>query len=301
MKSAAEFNRYYDQNIFSHISVLDKLRVKASFRKFLVIAALCLITIGVGFFAYYVNIYPVVKWAIVIFYLGSVGAIYKYEVKDSIRKYEDQFSGDLMAGMVHFISPSFTYDADKYIPEAGFCLSEIYGENSDLYNASDYVEGYVGATHLKFCQVHARMDRADFRGIFIMAGFSPEVDHPIIIITNNSYSDDEHNNLRLHADRPPLILTGNKEFDDKFSIFGKDHEEARQVLTYDLLDRILAYSRKVGKEINLSIHRSTLFMTISSDKLMFDPEYDAEPDKATLENWFKYLNSACDVVKDLGL
>jgi hypothetical protein len=301
MKSESEFNLYYSHNVISHYALLDQLRIKANHRKVLVIAALILITIAFGFFAMYATLYPAIKWSIIIFYLGSVGAIYKYEVKDFTRKYEEQFNTDLLGGMVHYVAPGFIYDAHKYIPEAGFCLSEIYGEEAREYNASDYVEGFIGDTHLKFCQVEAIMDRADFTGIYIMSGFQPEVKNHIFIITNIAYSDNKHTNQRLHNNRPPVIKTGNIEFDDKFSIYGKDTDEVQRIITPDLQRRIIAYSRKSGREINISIYRNNLFMTICTEPLLFEANYNAEPDKKTIQSWFKYLNDAYDVVNDLRL
>jgi hypothetical protein len=301
MKSQSEFSRYYENNIVTHIAGLDQLRIKAGQRKILVFAGMVLLSIGVGLFAYYVKLYTPVKWTIVIFYLGSIGVIYRYEVKGAIRRYENQFNLDLLDGMVHFVAPGFSYDADKYIPEAGFCLSDIYGQTCRIYNAGNYVEGFIGNTHMKFCQVNANMSHADFEGLFLMVSLNTDTIHPIYIITNEAYSDNQHTNHKLHANRPPLLKTLNAAFDEKYSVYSSDANEALSILKPDLQNRILAYAQKTRKEINLSIHRTTLFVTINSNHSLFEPGYSSEPDKQTIEEWFKYLDDAYDIVDDLNL
>jgi hypothetical protein len=299
MKTESAFREYYDSVIIKQLDSLNLLRLKANQRKKIVIIALVGISILIALF--WMTLTPALRGAALVFYIGFIGAVYKFEVQAATSRYEDQFKNELIGGIVKFIAPDFEYEAITCIPEAGFCISDIYGQSCRGYSGSDHIEGDIGETHIKFSWVDAVMYNQEFKGLFFLIDFNKNFEHETFIITKDAHSAKSHLVDKMHFGRPPLIDMDHTDFQYKYAVYGTDQLETMYILTPALMDRILAYGKKTGFEINLSFVRSTMFVSLTIGQDLFKPDYKKEPDQDTIIEWFTYLNNAFDLVDDLNL
>jgi hypothetical protein len=71
------------------------------------------------------------------------------------RGYIQRFKTEVLARMARFLDPSLEYRMDGAIDQSTYMSSKLFPHRPDRYKGEDLVEGKIGATAIRFCELHS--------------------------------------------------------------------------------------------------------------------------------------------------
>lgn len=312
-----DFRKFYDERLRP---ILDELEVrrKGIVRKVGGAGVLCLLLLaGGGAFVICVLdkrhwlLLPVIV-SVVVFMLAYVRL-----TKDFAREFKDE----VIAKIVRFFDESLAYRADGVIPRDRFSAGRIFLHRIDRYRGEDYVSGKIGKTAIEFSEVHAEYKSVSrdsqgrrreywhtiFRGVFFIADFNKDFNGLTVVlpdVAEKALGRWLGQGLQGMASgrQGELVKLEDPEFEHEFVVYSSDQVEARYILSPALMQRIVAFRRKTGRNIHLSFHHSLLNVAVSTDKNMFEPRIFRSITGFDLcEEYFNDLRLFLDIVDDLDL
>jgi hypothetical protein len=108
--------------------------------------------------------------------------------------------------------------------------------------------------------------------------------------------------MTASSSRGELVNLESPEFEKLFVVYGKDQIEARYILSPSLMERIVSFKNKTGKNIHMSFVDNNIFIAISYKKNLFEPRVfktiiDLEP----IQEYYEDIKLMTDIVEDLNL
>ncbi|RRR76366.1 MAG: DUF3137 domain-containing protein [Candidatus Viridilinea halotolerans] len=222
--------------------------------------------------------------------IGVVAAIW---FSSGVQKeYRNFFKGEVITRIAHLVDPSLRYDPFGGITKETFQHSQLFRQQIDRYKAEDYFSGTLGATAVRFSEVHAEYETTStdsdgdtttewhtiFQGIFFIADFNKEFNGRTYI-----FPDKAERMLgglgrmlqswgsqidRRHGE---LIQMEDPEFEKIFAVRATDQIEARYILSTSLMQRLTEFSQQLGKPLAIAFIDSQIYLAISSTKDHFEP------------------------------
>ena len=316
MKTAEEFNRYYDVNLISKLRDLENERKKL-LRPMIF---LCLPFVGsvviffLNFFVLHFHHLDRALFVGAILINGTLGAVFLprfFKLKKTLKvKYKEE----IIKEMVYFIDPSLSYNSTSFISQSDFENSKLFTKGIDRYEGDDLVVGNIGKTEVRFSELNAQYETTDkdgrsryvsiFNGIFFIADFHKDFVGETIVLPDRA--EKLFGKLgtifqKMNVSRPDLVKLENPDFEKAFVVYGSDQVEARYILTPALMERIMDFQKKSGK-IYLSFLYSKVYIAISLNKNLFEPPlFKSMLNYKLVEDYFKYLILMVNIVEDLDL
>ncbi|MDB3904991.1 DUF3137 domain-containing protein [Crocinitomicaceae bacterium] len=315
MKTAEEFNRYYDDNLISKLRDLENERKKL-LRPMIF---LCLPFVGsvvIFFLNFFVLHFHHLDRAIfvgAILINGTLGAVFLprfFKLKKALKvKYKEE----IIKEMVYFIDPSLSYNSTSFISQSDFENSKLFIKGIDRYEGDDLVVGNIGKTEVRFSELNALYENNDndstkyvslFKGIFFIADFHKDFAGETIVLPDTAeklFGKLGAMFQKMNVSRPDLVKLENPDFEKAFVVYGTDQVETRYILTPALIQRIMDFQKKSGK-IYLSFLYSKVYIAISLNKNLFEPPlFKSMLNYKIVEDYFKYLMLMVNIVEDLDL
>lgn len=244
---------------------------------------------------------------------GVVG--YKFWFKPKKAELRTRFKNEVMSKMVKFIDESMEFDPRSGISRSEYDQSKIFLNSGDRYMCEDLVTGKLGATAIRFSEVHTQKEERDhdekestwvtlFKGIVFVADFNKNFKGRTVVLTDQA--EKAFGSLgtmlqKMNTMRDPLIKMENTAFEKAFAVYGTDPVEAHYILSPSLMERILSIKTKVGK-IELSFVDSKVFLAIPSGKNLFEANlFSSFTSYSTLEAHSNRLLLFAGIVEDLNL
>ena len=85
-------------------------------------------------------------------------------------------------------------------------------------------------------------------------------------------------------------------------VYGDDQDEARYILTQNLMERIVSFRERTGRQIRLSFCGENVYVAISSDYDMFEPRvFRTLWSKTLIKSYVDDMAMAIGVVEELNL
>jgi hypothetical protein len=307
MKTEEEFNRYYEVNLIS------KLRDLENERKKLLRLTISLLLIFVGtILIFFFNLHTAVFVGVILIN-GTLGSIFIPRFFKLYKVLKYKYKEEIIKGMVNFIDPSLTYNSTAFISQHEFSNSKIFIRKIDRYKGDDLVVGNIGKTEVRFSELNALYETKDkegtkyvslFKGIFFIADFNKDFVGETIVLPDTAeklFGKLGTMFQKMNVSRPDLVKLENPDFEKAFVVYGTDQVEARYILTPALMERILDFQKKSGK-IHLSFLHSKVYIAISLNKNLFEPPlFRSMLNYKLVEDYFKYLKLAVNIVEDLDL
>lgn len=282
MTSLSSLMDYYYEFMYPELKILeqDRLAIVAKLKKAILILSifavgLCIFLIQGGFF---IPLHATILSAMLSF------LIYMFVYRHETAGYKSLFKDQIIEKIIHFIDPSLVYDKMDCIPKEEFDRSGIFSQDYDRYGGNDLVYGTIDGVNIRFSSLHVEEKRSDkngkeewhslFQGLFFVADFNKNFQGKTFV-----FPDFAQRTLGLlgewmqglNRSKGELIKLDHSEFEKLFVVYGDDQIESRYILSHALMERIVDFQHKTGKQLCLSFMHSKMYLCIDYKKELFVP------------------------------
>jgi hypothetical protein len=282
MKSISQLTDFYYQSLYPDLQKLEKERLKilSRLRWYGGLGALIAILVVSKLGLQFGWLHQAVILPITVIFIVSL-AVYKAITKT----YTRNFKNTIITPLIRAIDPSLSYTPDAHIMQTSFDHAHLFPHTIDRYSGSDYVQGNIEAIPLDFSTVHAQYRTKDskgntqwhtlFHGIFLITAF-PKLFHSKTIILPDQ-AEKLFGNLiggwlqSHNTSRDDLIRMDDPEFEKMFVVYGKDPIEAHYLLTHTMMQRMVAFQKKMRYPLYFSFIDNRIYVAIKTNKEMFEP------------------------------
>lgn len=304
------FEQYYHQHLFP---VLQRLEEKRKHNKKITFRALTVI--GLVFMAFSFLIASDIG-ALAAVITSIPVAFYSFF---KVKPIKATFKNEVVANIVKYIDESLEYNPSGYIARGHFSRSLLFRNKIDRYRGDDLVRGTIDKTDLEFSEIHAEYKTTTrtknggtqttwhtiFKGFFVIADFHKDFNYKTLILPNKTPSFFGSIGRTIQKWTAPvgtLVKLEDVEFAKYFVVYSEDQVEARYLISTAMMQRVLDYRKRWGKDIYFSLVDSKLYLAISQNKNQFEPTYFKS--MLGIENYLEmknYMNLIIDLVEDLNL
>ena len=318
MKTQEELQQFYETILLPDLARLEKerkkiLRLEGLFA--LSYAGGILGLIGVVILTGLLGIFvPVVKqvgvFSLVLLLILCCGVPLVTAIRDEIlrsllkKSYIQPFKEAIISRVITFVDDHLEYQPDKSIPRSIFRTAQLFPD-SRSYSGDDYVSGKIGDTTIEFSELH--VGGSGFHGIFFAADFHKPFSG--FTVVHSSMQGEFPERLVVmpfetlaKMDRRQLVTLEDPEFTRRFIVHSDNQIQARYILSPALMRRIVEFSNKTYRPIQLSFAASKVFIAIPYNRALFEPRLegtivDIEPIREYVEDF----QLALSLVEDLKL
>lgn len=235
------------------------------------------------------------------------------------RGYTQRFKNEVLSRMAQFLDPSLEYRMDGAIDQSTYMASKIFPHKPDRYTGEDLVEGKIGATAVRFCELHSEYKSTHtnhkgqtetewhtiFRGLFFQGDFNKNFSGSTVILPDSAealFGKVGQWFQSFAFSRDQLIKMDDPEFEKLFVVYGTDQIESRYILSPALMQRIVEFKEGSNRPIHLSFAGSSVFVAMSESRNLFEPKiFSSILDFETVCGYFEDLRLAVEIVEDLNL
>lgn len=314
-KSMVEFKAFYESDLRPVLESFEARRKRILRATSITLAVVFLLVGLVCLLAPGLRQNPV---GMIVLALVGVGLVVLVGVLSSNGFVRD-FKVAVVGEIVKFVDSSLRYSPEDYIREGVFRSGRIFENRIDRYRGEDRVEGKVGATDVKFSEIHAEYKTVThdskgrrhthwhtiFKGLYFVADFNKEFANLTVVLPDTAeklFGFLGKSLQGLNFTRGQLIKLEDPEFEKEFVVYGDDQVEARYILSTSLMSRITEFKRKTRCPVYLSFVSSSVHVAVRTKRDMFEPRM-----LRTLLNfelvreYLEDLQLALGIVEDLNL
>ena len=312
MKTIEELKKFYETELLSSLEVLEVGRKGVSREcviTLVVAAVIGLVVVGGLLLTGSFNPILLIVFGVALPLVVASGYCFFLS-----KGYVSGFKQLIIARLVKFIDEGLTYDAKGFIDKPTFMFSQIFKIGPNKYKGDDLVEGTIGKTKIRFCELDAKYESGSsknrtvktvFKGLFFIGDFNKHFKGQTVVLPDNAEKLFGRLGQKLQVmnfTRRQLIKMDDPDFEKHFVVYGNDQIEARYILSTSLMSKIVDLKNRTKKEIYLSFVGSMVFVAISYRKNLFEPRVfrtllDFEP----IQEYFEDLQMAIGIVEDLNL
>lgn len=316
MRTRAEFDEFYEQNLLPHLKELEVERIKCARKAYLylipysIFCLLLTVTLvkNIGFALFDAPGEICGSYIALIFGIGY--AIY-YAI---IKSYVSDFKEYIITGIVGFVDDTLKYQKDGKIKRKEFRKCKIFKMGVDTYSGDDRVVGKIGSTKIRFSEIHAEYTTNDtshtiFKGLFFVADFNKDFQGRTFLLPDRAEAALGWIGTKLqslnkaHGD---LVKLEDPVFERLFAVYGSDQIEARYILTPSLMERVVNFKRKSlgagARELHMSFVDSNVYIALSYSRNLFEPSvFKTILDPQDIRQYFDDLIFVLGIVEDLNL
>lgn len=311
MRTLEDLRDFYNTTLLAELKVLERQR-RNVIRKFqyVGIVLLCIAAVVVLLLWHSLARQPMLIFIPIVICVVISGVICKF----ISRGYVTEFKAVIIQRIIHFINKDLNYSQQDYIPKSTFVLSKIFNTKPNRYKGDDLVSGRIGATRIRFSEVHAEHESGSgknrrrytiFKGLFFIGDFNKDFAGQTVVLPDTAeklFGRIGQTLQSLNIFRGKLIKLEDPEFERAFAVYGDDQIEARYILSTSLMKRIVDFKKETNRKIFLSFIGSMVFVAVSYTKNLFEPRIlrtllDFEP----IREYFEDLQLALGIVDDLSL
>ncbi|MHC5156441.1 MAG: DUF3137 domain-containing protein [Planctomycetota bacterium] len=306
MKSYDEFKTFYKQELLDELKHLDKIRSKRiGYTVFAVIAMVIIfpVTCLLIFLTFWFS--PMIWLIYFCLYLFVCSLLIKWIWTG----FNSQFKYRVILKILHFINPTLEYFPKKHIGEYAFDQSSLFLSKYNKFNGEDLIKGTIGQTAMKCSELKVLYTSDDstktiFKGLFIVADFNKDFQGQTFVLPDRAEKFLGRIGQTLQSigsRRGELIKLEDAEFEKEFVVYGTDQIESRYILTPALMRKILDLHKKNNTKTHLSFYQSKVYIAISLDRNLFEPNKGKQVDYLSACHLFQDLSMAIGIVDDLNL
>lgn len=236
-----------------------------------------------------------------------------------VGKYKSSFKQQIIPKVIHFVSSDLAYNPEGHIGIDEYYASKIYTTGVDRYNGEDLVEGRVGATALRFSEVHSEYKTTTtdskgnrqthwhtiFKGLLFIADFNKHFNGLTVVLPDTAERLFGGFGQMLQSwstdGRGELVKLEDPEFEKQFVVYGTDQVEARYILSTSLMRRILEFKERCKQNVSLSFANSNIYVAIPSTNLFEPPLMKTVLDPAVADGYLSDVRFVLDIVEELNL
>jgi hypothetical protein len=311
-----DFDSYYDEELLPRLRDLEARRA-AAVSRFWKTLAVCLLVGGAAVAG------GVASRRIVLVIGGTGIAIAGILLAHTslLGPISKEAKREVVGSVARFVEASLRYDPEDCITEREFRNSMLFRQDVDRYRGEDLVAGRIGATEIRFSEVHAEYRTSStnskghtrhtyhtiFKGLFLLADFNKHLRGMTLVLPDVAEKSFGWLGQKLQAAfdafrRGELVKLEDPEFEREFVVYADDQVEARYVLTPALMQRLLDFRRKTGHRMYFSFLESRVYIAIETGRDMFEVGvFQDMVDRHLVKKHLRDLQFAVSVVAELDL
>lgn len=252
--------------------------------------------------------------------LAVGGGIWAWLATSARNSYSTDFKALVMPALVEQFG-DLHYQAHPGLSEGEFNAANLF-QNPDRYNSEDLIQGSVGATRLRFSEVHAeeRYQTRDskgntqthyrdiFRGLMFICDFNKQ-------FTGQTYVMPEDVTGSLGSlgkmfqkmgakltGRGELVQLEDPEFEQLFKVDASDQVEARYILSSSLMRRLVDLRRRQNNVVAAAFIGGQMYLMLAKSDNWFEaPSLGTPLDMDALGATLNQLALATGIIHDLDL
>ena len=316
MKTLEQFHGFFESDLKPILTELEaqRKRVLHSFG-YLALAIVGFVGIGLLVIAAMPKVGPgvILIPLVIAFIIGAIVGPYLS------RGYNQRFKTEVLSRIARFLDSSLEYRMDGTIDQSTYMASKIFPHKPDRYKGEDLVEGKIGATAIRFCELHSEYKSTHtnnkgqtetewhtiFRGLFFHGDFNKNFSGSTVVLPDSAEALFGKFGQWLQSfafNRDHLIKMDDPEFEKLFVVYGTDQIESRYILSPALMQRIVEFKATRQRPIYLSFVGSSIFVALSETRNLFEPKiFSTILDFQTICEYFEDLRVAVEIVEDLNL
>ncbi|SKA40939.1 Protein of unknown function [Chitinophaga eiseniae] len=332
MKTLAEFNTFVDQQLDVQLQQLEDQRKAGQgwVRRMRILGVVPVII----FFAFLMWVViprqenntgnnMSVMWMLaagIVVTLGLSFALRRYMAKQKgmleMVDYKQDFKNKVIQPIIRFIDPAYTYQPLNHASYEEFTESGLFSRQEYNITGNDQVFGKTGDLNFQWCDLKVthmptitlRGLGADviFEGTYFMAQFPRYFNTPVYIVPRSTMMAKLTSVTQTDTDYIETwnlgkkITTSDTAFNKLFMAYAQDTEEAQQLLTAPLLEKIVRLQARSQAPVFISFYNNRICIGISHGEDYFEAGLqDSLTDRRMLTNFYMDFTSLLEIVDDL--
>jgi len=306
MKRLEEFRIFYNHTIHPELMRMERRRKRLLRLLFFSV----FILVGLTTFALYIEIVAL-SLTLILPIVGYIIWLYF-----QIRKYIDRFKPNVIELVLDFVDNSMNYEEMKYdakgkLSVEKFQQSGLFANKLVVYDAEDYITGQIGNIEFELCELDAKefspvRERLDdvFKGIFLRAYYDlKEPPEGAILIWPRKlrqFHTKAIKNFTANGGRNIDKELYSAPFTEIFTTYALEDTDVRFLLTTEMQHLIVDYQKRSGREMYLGIHSNEIFVFLSQDKDILEPDlFRPNVSFEMVREFFADIQLIVEVVEDL--
>lgn len=239
-------------------------------------------------------------------------------VSGDLDLYKKSFKHDIVGRVVDAIDPALDYHPDRRIGESDYMASRIFLTNPDRYRGEDYVSGTLGATAVRFSEIHSeyKTETRDskgnrrtrwhtiFKGVFFIADFNKHFEQDTVVLPDTAeklFGRLGKMFQKMNLRQEKLVTLEDPEFEKLFAVYADDEVEARYILTPGLMRRLVKFRQTTGN-LYISFTGSCVNVGVATSRNLFEPRvFKTIIDPDLIREYYDDLDFFAGIVDELNL
>ena len=312
------FSQLFENELRTKLSSLEEIRLevrKKSIKFYaLVISSIIFCVIIYNFFGIGFSIISGVALAIFLFLMVN-------SLNEQKNLYISEYKNNIIKKMVENMGTTFEYSPNSSLSLNEYYESRIFEHEVDRFHGEDMITGKIDKTVIKFSEMHTEYKKeyrdskgnkrtewiTIFKGILFIADFNKEFSHYVLVLPD--YAERAFGkfgqllqSLGTKFSDKELVKMENVEFEKLFAVYSPDQVEARYILTPLMMEKLVEFRNKVGKDIYVSFNNSNVYFAVPFNEDLFEPSvWYSVLDPAPLAQYYQVIKIMVDIVEQLNL
>ncbi|MCU0570816.1 MAG: DUF3137 domain-containing protein [Oculatellaceae cyanobacterium Prado106] len=142
------------------------------------------------------------------------------------------------------------------------------------------------------------LGRHVFKGLFFVADFNKTFRGKTFLFSKAGSA----NIQTLHSQKGTQVRLEDPQFNQRFVVYGNDQVEARYILSTSLMNRLVNFSQKADRKMQIAFVDSMIFIAIAYEEDLFEPRlFKTMLDLRPIQEYFEILQMMLAIVDDLNL
>jgi outer membrane protein assembly factor BamD (BamD/ComL family) len=154
-------------------------------------------------------------------------------------------------------------------------------------------------------EVYGDVSRTDiFKGIFFVANFNKRFQFKTFVFPDfEQWFGGLGTKLQsLNKQHGQLVKLEDPMFEKLFTVYADDQVEARYLLSTSLMDRLVRFRKKSGRDLSIAFVNNAIYVAIAYDEDLFEPKlYTSMLNFKPIQDYFENLQLVIGIVEDLNL
>lgn len=219
------------------------------------------------------------------------------------KKHNKTYKKQIVPKLVDAVFPGADYSPKGILSKNDLKKTGLFRFNrNQKYECEDTISGRIGKTDFTFCEIRISHEESDgedstktvfdFFGFAFIADFNKHFQGRTLFSSKKTHLD-----VGFFSDLKPCVIE-DPEFENRFTTYATDDQQARYIITPGLQHRILDLNAFFNnQELAISFHDDLMFMIVDSGTNHFEVSYGFDGVKRDLFA----LSLLGDIVEQMNL
>lgn len=212
--------------------------------------------------------------------LAAAFIIIGFVANNARRELKKSYKGIVVRRVITALAKGLTYTPESTFTKRDFDGMHLFDRNAERWKSEDEICGKKNEVSYSLHEARASyMQRSGkhsreiiiFKGVIVRLDFNKNfLGHTIVVsesqgkILGGLFGESESRKGKQ------IVRLESADFENQFSVYSTDDQEARYLLTPKLMELVLEAQALLGSELRLSFHDNSVFVTVPQAKDRFE-------------------------------